>query len=65
MTETTKQLTSERWTTDLFGRPLCVCGGATMDLAQIEPHPTIQHAEIRTYECMECGQTLVQKFDKD
>ena len=56
--------TDERWTTDLFGRPLCLCG-ATMDLAQIEPHPTIQHLEIRTYECMECGQTLVRTFEDD
>jgi hypothetical protein len=31
-----------------------------MELARIEPHPTMQHAEIRTYECKECGDTLIQ-----
>jgi ribosomal protein S27E len=33
-----------------------------MDLGRIEPHPTIRHAEIRTYQCKECGDTLIQTF---
>jgi hypothetical protein len=56
--------TNAQWTTDLLGRPVCLCG-AMMDLARIEPHPTIRHAEIRTYECNECGDTLIQTFGED
>jgi ribosomal protein S27E len=33
-----------------------------MDLGRIEPHPTIRHAEIRTYQCKECGDSLIQTF---
>jgi hypothetical protein len=52
---------TERWTSDFLGRPTCLCG-ARMDLGRIEPHPTIRHAEIRAYECKECGDTLIQTF---
>jgi len=52
---------AERWTTDLLGRPICLCG-AKMELARMEPHPTSPHAEIRTYECRECNDTRIQTF---
>ena len=55
---------AERRNTDLLSRPTCLCG-VTMDLVRIEPHPTIQHAEIWTYECRECSHTLVQTFGED
>ena len=57
--------TAERWTTtDLLGRPTCSCG-ARMNLTRMEPHPTILHAEIRTYECEQCNDTLVKTFGDD
>jgi hypothetical protein len=56
--------TAERWTTDLLGRPPCLCG-ATMDLARTEPHPTVGRAEIRVYECNRCNHTLTQTFGDD
>lgn len=52
---------TERWTTELLGRPICLCG-AKMELARIEPHPTVGRVEIRTYKCKECGDTLIQTF---
>jgi hypothetical protein len=57
-------ITAERWITDLLGRPICLCGGK-MDLARIEPHSTIRHAEIRKYECSRCNHTLIQTFGDD
>ena len=54
-------VTTERYTTDLLDRPVCLCG-AKMNLARIEPHPTLARADIRTYECRECGDTLIQTF---
>ena len=57
---------AERWTTDLLGRPTpnCTCG-ARMNLARIVPHLIIPHAELRTYECAECGDTLAKTFRDD
>jgi hypothetical protein len=52
---------SPKWTADLLGRPTCLCD-SKMDLARIEPHPTIRRAEIRVYECPQCGHTLTQTF---
>jgi hypothetical protein len=56
--------TAERWTTELLGRPTCLCG-ERMKLARIAPHLSIPHAELRTYECAECGHTLVKAFGDD
>ena len=56
---------AERWTpTDLLATPTCLCG-ARMDLARIEPHPTIGHAELRAYECRECNHALVKILGDD
>ena len=33
-----------------------------MNRARIESHPTLPRADIRTYECGECGDTLIQTF---
>ena len=49
---------------NLLARPLCLCG-ARMDLSRIEPHPAVPAAEIRTYECVSCGHTLIQTFGDD
>jgi len=51
----------DEWITDLLGNQTCLCG-ATMDIARVEPHPTIQKAEIWTYECQKCSHTLTKTF---
>ena len=56
--------TAKQWTTDLLGRPSCLCG-TTMDLARIEPHPALPQAEIWVYECNRCNHTLSQTFGDD
>jgi hypothetical protein len=45
-------------------QPSCLCG-TTMDVAKIEPHPRIKHAEVWTFECRACGHTLRQTFGAD
>jgi len=40
----------------LNGSPCASCGGKTR-LAGIEPHPTADHTDLRTYECLVCGET--------
>jgi hypothetical protein len=51
--------TVRSWIADLLGTPTCLCG-AKMGLTRIEPHPTIPDFELRTYECRECNDTVVQ-----
>jgi hypothetical protein len=43
--------------------PLCLCG-APMRLSLVEPHPTSDQADIRTFKC-DCGHTRVQTFTQD
>ena len=50
--------------TDILGRPLCSCG-QRMDLARIDPHPEIDGAEVRHYECHFCGNTLMKVFGEE
>lgn len=38
----------------LIGPPCELCGGKTR-LTGIEPHPTVDHKDLRTYECLMCG----------
>ena len=47
-----------------LNEPVCLCGVA-MTLRRIEPHPTVQHADVRTFQCQECGHTLTQTFGDD
>jgi predicted SprT family Zn-dependent metalloprotease len=56
--------TAENWMEDLLGAPACSCG-ATMDLVRMDPHPSIRQAELRTYQCQQCTETLVQTFGDD
>jgi hypothetical protein len=52
---------SERYLSD---QPLCLCG-TTMDVINIQPHARIKHAEVWTFECRACGDTLRQTFGAD
>ena len=45
-------------------RPSCLCG-TIMDVANIEPHLRIKHAEVWNFECRACGHTLRQTFGAD
>lgn len=39
----------------LIGPPCGACGGKSR-LAGIEPHPTDDHTDLRTFECLVCGE---------
>jgi len=39
---------------DPFLLPICDCGGP-MNLASLEPHPTLADLELKTYTCLHCG----------
>jgi hypothetical protein len=36
-----------------------------MELVRMDPHPSIRQAELRTYQCQQCTETLVQTFGDD
>ena len=48
---------------DPFLLPVCDCGGP-MNLASLEPHPTEQAHELKTYKCLHCGRQHVFNVHK-
>jgi hypothetical protein len=48
---------------DPFLLPVCDCGGP-MNLASLEPHPTEQAHELKTYKCVHCGRQHVFNVQK-
>ena len=48
---------------DPFLLPVCECGGP-MNLASLEPHPTRQDQELKTFKCSLCSRQQVFTVQK-